>query len=385
MAAKNALLWDFPGSAIAIPVTIFFNSGFQESLADFVEQASSESIKQFAAQARKASVFTQEERDTGDPALITQMLMTLLEVNGHRTYPTLSRKRVRDDVCWMDAQKPWRRCPLWLVLRVGLQRHFCSMLGGEKGRCLYKFLSCVVHARLLEDALHQLDPERLFFLKAKLCRRLIKLQQDIGNASSNVTSAYRHMFDTLEPFFLKITQDTNKHVERLWTNFKASIERPISMLPRSAGPRDLYLTLPNSGYYLGSILNEASFQIRRTRLYPTTQLPRRSNFSATAHYLEKFNQRYFALAHIEGSIEDEDRIGVSPTVTRREGCIKYAAKISEYLGAISGAYDDNAEQKSVMLLTVMELFCALDKYACDEFSLLAEFHPGFTAGMLDVL
>ena len=385
LAATNALVWDFPGSAIAVPVSTFFNSGFQENLADFLEQAGRESVKRFAAQARKANVFTQEERDTGNPALITQMLMTLLEVNGHRTFPMLSRKRVRDDVCWMDAQKPWRRCPLWLVLRVGLQRHFCSMLGGETGRCFYKFSACVVHACLLEDVLHQLSPEMLLFLKAKLCRRLVKLQQDMSNAPSTSKIAYRHMFDILEPFFLKITQSTAQHVERIWTNFKASIKRPISILPRSAGPRDLYLTLPNSGRYLASILNEASFQSRRTRFSPIPQLSRRSNFSVTAHHLEKFNRRYFALAELEVAIEDEVRLGASSTFTSKEGCIKYAAQISKYLSAVSCSYDDSAEQKSIMLLTVMELFCALDRCACDEFNLLTDFHPGITAELLDAL
>lgn len=38
-----------------------------------------------------------EIRNTLDPALITQMLRTLLEVDGRRTFPPLLRKRVRDD------------------------------------------------------------------------------------------------------------------------------------------------------------------------------------------------------------------------------------------------------------------------------------------------
>ena len=385
MAAKNALLWDFPGSAIAVPASTFFDSGFQKNLATFLGQASSEPIKRFSAQARKANVSTQEERDTTDPALITQMLMTLLEVNGYRTYPMLSRKRVRDDVCWKDAQKPWRRCPLWLTLRVSLQRHLSSMLGGRKGRCLYKFLICVVHARLLEDAIHQLGPDLLFFLKAKLCRRLVKLQKEMSCASSDVSNAYRHMFDILEPFFLRITQNTTKHVEKIWKNFKASIHRPISVLPRSAGQRDLELTLPNSGLYLTSILNEASFHRSRIRPHPAPQLLRRSEFSTTVHHLEKFQQRYFALAQLEVAIEDDVRSEALSAITTKDGCLRYAAQISKYLSAVSNSYNDCAEQKSIMLLTVMELFCALDRYACDEFNLLAEFHPGFAPELLDVL
>lgn len=62
----------------------FQRESFQESLASFLQQASTESIKQFAAQTRKAGVTVAKIRDTVDPALITQMLMILLEALGMR-------------------------------------------------------------------------------------------------------------------------------------------------------------------------------------------------------------------------------------------------------------------------------------------------------------
>lgn len=153
LAAENALQWDFPGCAVAIPYSIFENTSFQHELATFLEQASTESVKRFAARTTKAGSFAFESRDTVDPSLITQMLMTLLEVSGHRIYPQLLRKRVRDDVSWTDgAVDPWRRCPYWLVIRVGLQRHLCTSHGDEAGRAHYKFLLCIALARLIEDA-----------------------------------------------------------------------------------------------------------------------------------------------------------------------------------------------------------------------------------------
>lgn len=99
LASKNALQWDLLGCAIAIPYSEFTNSSFQDNLATFLEQASTESIRRFAAHTNKAGSFAFESRDTVDPSLITEMLMTLLEVNGYRIFPTLLRKRVRDDVC----------------------------------------------------------------------------------------------------------------------------------------------------------------------------------------------------------------------------------------------------------------------------------------------
>jgi hypothetical protein len=120
-----------------------------------------------------------ENRDTVDPGLTTHILMPLLEVNGTRIYPKILRKRVRDDVCWTDgAEKPWRRCPFWLVLRVALQRHLSTLLDGELGRLQYKFVICLVLAQFLEDSTPHLDLELSVFLNAKLCRRIAKLEVD---------------------------------------------------------------------------------------------------------------------------------------------------------------------------------------------------------------
>lgn len=54
LASENALEWDFPGSAIAMPFTEFISNPFQEHLATFLEQASTESIQRFAARTDKA-------------------------------------------------------------------------------------------------------------------------------------------------------------------------------------------------------------------------------------------------------------------------------------------------------------------------------------------
>lgn len=119
LASPGPLLWDFPASAVAIPAETFRDPLFQAQLAIFLEQASVESLKQFASVASKAGVDAYESRDAVESSLITHMLMALLEANGRQIFPTKLRKRVRDDVCWNESEKPWKRSPLWLVIRVG--------------------------------------------------------------------------------------------------------------------------------------------------------------------------------------------------------------------------------------------------------------------------
>jgi hypothetical protein len=134
LAADNALQWDFPGGAFAIPLATFNDDNFQVGLADFLELASLESTKAFGAQSFKAGVESYENRDTGNPAIISSLLMAIVEENGRRLSTCLLRKRVRDDVCWLKARKPWRRSPRWLVLRVAISRYVLLELGPVRGR-----------------------------------------------------------------------------------------------------------------------------------------------------------------------------------------------------------------------------------------------------------
>lgn len=81
---------------------------FLDQLATTLEEASIESLKQFSAHSFKAGTYVSEVRDTSKLAVITQMLMALLEANGCRTFPPTLRKRVRDEVSWTDgAIEPW--------------------------------------------------------------------------------------------------------------------------------------------------------------------------------------------------------------------------------------------------------------------------------------
>lgn len=142
LASKSALQWDFPSRAVAISRETFEDPDFQQHTARFLEQASIENVKDFSATTLKAGSNAFESRDTANPALIGQLLMTLLEANGRAHVSTITRKRVRDDVCWGDgAETPWRRCPAWLVLRIGMQRSLCLLFGGDAGVLHYKIFT----------------------------------------------------------------------------------------------------------------------------------------------------------------------------------------------------------------------------------------------------
>jgi hypothetical protein len=95
-----------PGCAVSVPASKFYEEAFQEALATFIEQASSEPVTKFAAITWKAAATIPEIRDTSDPALISGLLMTILEANGTAVSVPCLRKRVRDTVVFDNARTP---------------------------------------------------------------------------------------------------------------------------------------------------------------------------------------------------------------------------------------------------------------------------------------
>lgn len=65
--------------------------------------------------------------------------------------------------------------------------------------------------------------------------------------------------------------------------------------------------------------------------------------------------------------------------------MKLAKEIGTYIDAVAGAYDANPEQKSIMLLTVMDGWMLMDTCATKSFRILKDYSPGFPPELLDVL
>ncbi|MCJ1402282.1 hypothetical protein MMC11_005502 [Xylographa trunciseda] len=379
LAAENALQWDFPGRAVEIPFDEFLAKSFQESLATFLEQASMESLKRFEARSAKARVSVIEARDTTDPALITQMLMPLLEAVGSSVEVPRLRKRVRDDVNIQNAEFPWRRLPFWLVLRVAIQRQLCLVLGNEPGRACYKFLICAVLAQLLEDCAGQLAPELTIMLRAKLCRRLAKLEMDKTRIYS-ASAVYSQFFDSIGSMLKGIIEKVTDQVEAAWAHFKTTIARSIPALPPRADEQALHLSLPNSEKYLCSLLALPPSQRRDPASLHIPPLG-----DGTMEQVTKFTDRYFSLARMEKAIEKEQALSLESVADCEALCIQLANSIVDVFTVVGDAYDSNPEQMSIFILYLFDLWVQMDKCAIRACPLLRDYAPAFNPELLDVL
>lgn len=382
LEANHALTWDFPGRVVAIPLDTFSNPGFLAELSGFLEQASTESYPRFAARANKGGKSVAETRDVPSPHLISEMLMSLLEGLGSATHVRQVRKRVRDDIVLSSSELPWRRSPYWLVLRVAVQRmlsHSHQDKGDGVDRVYYKFIMCEVLANLLKDSAGTLQPEQTLMLRAKLCRRLAKLESERKTASGAARSLYDAFFAAKSIYYEDTLNQIGESVTAAWENYKKAATRQIPRLPRRAPESDLVLTLPNSGSILQGLLDQSvDAPISKAAI----MLP--SLAEGTVSQVNKLAACHVQLVDHEASLSINLEDTVSPEEAESK-CCELSHKIQDYLALVGKTYQDDALLTSHYLLLVFELWVAMDQAATRACPLLHEYHPVFDARALDVL
>jgi hypothetical protein len=378
LASEGALIRNFPDCSAQMSLDEFLKPSFQHALADFLEKGSTEPLRCFQALVTKAHTPVVESRDTGNPGLITQLLIPLLESigsSGDEDAPRL-RKRVRDDANIEATELPWRRLPLWIALRVGIQRQLQLSLGNEAGRAYYKFLVITLLTQLLLECPGKLAPELTLTLRAKICRRLAKLEQQ----KNTLPKVYGHLFKTTAAFFEESIIQVTRSVNVAWEKFKRDTTRPVSRLPVRADPEAQRLSLPNSGSYLRSVLRLPRSQKKTS---PSLQLPLLHN--TTIEQVEQFTNMYHRLAELENKIESKKEPLLAGDLTLESICEKLSDAILGLVSSVGTAYESDPEQISIYVLSLFKLWVRLDKCMVKICPMLLQYHPVFTPELLDVL
>lgn len=303
LASENALIQAFPGRACVVPETCFNHEDFQFSLAEFLEKASMETLSRLVAKTRKAGVEVTEERGTTDPAMITQLLLPLLESLGESLEVEKLQKRVRDDVN-IEVQSrtgsalPFRRHPFWLVLRVAVQRHLILSMGYDRGRALYKLLIAIVLAQLMTSVVGQLKPELTLMLRAKLCRRLAKLEQEKAQLLGD-DGIYDCFFTSMGPWIQQTIQTVTSRMDLVWERFKTQTTRHIEPLPHPqfVPPHHLHLQLRQSGKYLQDLLRQPHEHRAQTSVFDPSRIS-----DEVVKQVQRFTARYVRIAAFEENI-----------------------------------------------------------------------------------
>jgi hypothetical protein len=172
MNAKGRLTCSFPGPVIAVPAEKIQGSPFLNELVTLLEQLDRDELEDAMPTSKKAGSRIVEERDTASPMFVTEMLIGILRGIGRPVVDGSGRriqKQVRDDVLWNSACLPWRRSPLWLVVRVAIQTTVQHKPG------VYKSFMIFLMSKLLALAQeNNVGSDTLFTMRAKLSRRVEK-------------------------------------------------------------------------------------------------------------------------------------------------------------------------------------------------------------------
>jgi hypothetical protein len=141
----------FPGYASRVAVEKIMDPSLRKSIAGTIAKMATQSAPGFQPQVRKNGKDEDEYRDTTAPGLVTDFLMTVIAVLGETTDVKRITKATREDVLWSRCRQPWRRSPLWLLVRVVLQLWFTrNATNLQSPDNLYKaFMICML-SRLLD-------------------------------------------------------------------------------------------------------------------------------------------------------------------------------------------------------------------------------------------
>lgn len=117
----------FPGPGLEFDSATFKESGFQDAIAHTLARMSQQPVAGTKPRIRKAREDHDEDRDTTDPKMVTEFMISVLRPRGRDCVGDQIHKNTREEVMWLDSRSPWRRSALWLFMRVILHLTFTRL------------------------------------------------------------------------------------------------------------------------------------------------------------------------------------------------------------------------------------------------------------------
>ena len=371
MTTKGKLLCSYPGPAIQVPVDIFKDECFLRELSSFLVQMDADCLDSTPT-ASKAGSVVYEVRESVHPKYISELLVGILRGYGQPAVVDRITKRIGDEILWDNAYKPWRRSPLWLSLRVTLQSSL-------RAAYLYKPFILFFHTHLLRCCVRQDFPsELLYVMRVKIARRLSKLGPAV---SHNVCD---------------FVQDTSRDVEALlskrWTTFQAEgLIRPTFQHEELDFVADAKISLQNSYKYLSKMLRSNPHGFLKVKFTPSngTRLNGLHDFSKftngrLANAIDK--DQHIALKDFEFTVEKSLESWIAASRSNNNDAPDVIAScIRQYVAGARRLYEENAEDNSIMILTIMDLWIALDTFTIQQCPLLKQYSPEIPSDFLHPL
>ncbi|KAH0579582.1 hypothetical protein H2248_002433 [Termitomyces sp. 'cryptogamus'] len=374
MASTGGLIRRFPGLAFEITHTSA-SLAFQQEMMTFLADMDVVTVGS-APTIQKANSDVYEDRDTANPHFITELLTAIIYGSPDSRPADVERivKRVRNEILYeRNADMPWRRSPLWLIIRVALQttlRRASSLDGQTEYKAFIIFLlSDIV---LSNDNYRDLSNDILVCMQNKIVRRLRKLP-DVASGSlfDRATEAISKAKEVLESRWKDIRN--KQALSPLWSPGSLDVSQ------------DTNISLLSSKDYLSSRLRQNTPPLAEC-IFEPSEIPRLSDedFSTPEVVLKALsNDPFIALADVEEFSVDRLETWVDEHCSDGSACVALGECILHYATVAQEKYEGNPEEQSLMLLTVFLLWSAFDRLAVAQLPLLAEYSPEIAENILD--
>ncbi|KAF8454797.1 hypothetical protein BGX38DRAFT_1171611 [Terfezia claveryi] len=373
----------YPGPAISVDLRKLKLRPYRllVELSSFLEKMKRDSTLAPNKHAKGSSTVA-EERETADPMFITVLLTGILRGVGEPVEVPRFEKRVGDEVLWNHARIPWRRSPLWLTVKVALQK----TLMDHATRAEYKVFMLYLMSSVLELAVESgIASDILFVMNAKLSRRVMKLMDEAGDE-------YHYISPEILEEAKRVGSMCAQELKNRWERTRKHHSRSLSWSPWELKPAlDTSLSMTNSEPYIkwARAWGMTSTKPERKPFQPQEQ-QRLVQFNGLLPIVEferitsasSVPEKELALADLELWVRDHLRVWVKGEDVRY--IEELGRLIQAYIDCGKQQYMGNPERMSVYFLTLMEMWIAMDLLVITCYPLLAEYSPYFfTDGFLN--
>lgn len=368
MSAKGRLVRSSPGLALTVDTKIHHTSDVGLVVAQTLSTMSSENVAGMQPETMKSGIKHEEFRDTTNPALVTELFFGFLKGFGRPAEITAITKNTRDEVLWKDALAPWRRSPMWLLIKVVL--HLVIQRSPQGSERCFKEVMAFLLSHILDAATDSALPsDTLHAMSAKVTRRLHKLRVQ-GASECNELLAKAD----------KSLKNTSTVIRLRWKKVEERDDRTLDLESLEAldAEQDTHILLPNLDGYISSLqLREG--EIVSNKFVPSSLLlshefytipPLPDRLPLEYHYATANLQNFetWVAQHLDSWVDCH-------AVRISDPCTSLLQLMKRYFELANRHYSPNPEAISVMILTVFDLWVACGKLATRTCPMLAEYAP----------
>jgi hypothetical protein len=363
----------FPGPVIAVSDTRVRDRNFRKAFTHCLMSLEGETLDD----ASSKGFGKDTHKDTVNPQFATEWLPGILRGIGSPLNVSRIYKRTRDDVLGGDGLEPWRRSPRWILLRVAMQTTITNTR--------YKIFMIYFMANVLELAVHHEFPsDMLHVMLAKINRRIQKL---------NLVPDDVPWAEQAQEIVTESMESARVLLAKRWSTVQRSADSAgtfrLAELKKLKPHSNTILSLPLLRPFLEKLHN-IELEPREKISFDGKCSPRingRGSSLPEPQLLDPTSQFEIRLSLMDLELWASHSLDSWLDQHRKseKDLVKLSKVIVWYMSTSATVYIGSPEGFSVMVLTLMLLWTALDEAAISHYPLLKKFDPGFPPTLFDSL